>query len=131
MILNGEVVKYSPILDMSIPMDDKNKDEYYKVSLMQIYLYFSQFKFYKTIYFSIVFFLRPQMALTFHDDEILSLEEFENESSELFSNSDGFSLHDFLPRWKILQGKELRLAVKMRCACPFETNKMAIRILQS
>ena len=44
-ILNGEVVKYGAILDMSVPIDDEYEDEYVKVSLMQMYLYFSRFKF--------------------------------------------------------------------------------------
>ena len=43
------------------------------------------------------------MAFAFHNDEILSLEEFESESSELFSDCDSLSSHDFVARWKILQ----------------------------
>ena len=37
LILNGEVVKYGAILDVSVPIDDEYEDEYVKVSLMQIY----------------------------------------------------------------------------------------------
>ena len=65
------------------------------------------------------FFLHAQAAFTLHDDEILSLNEFDNKNPELFSDSDSLSSHDFVARWKILQNKNAKSSSNISCSSDF------------